>query len=236
MISQTKIAIPVMQKTTEDIITTAKDYIKKGADILELRIDGIDDVNSDIIPEIIEEIAFPIIATNRSKEDGGYFLGSEKERINILKSCCNLEYVEYIDIELQTDPCLRNYILGKCENLGVKTIISFHDFEKTPPIHDLFSIVKEEKSFGDIAKIAVMPKNLEDTISILAIMSRCDNTIAISMGELGSYTRVIASKFNAPITFATGGDVTAPGQIDIETMKLMLNMDLVNHDDLLDDI
>ena len=236
MISQTKIAIPVLKKNTEDIITTAKDYIKKGADILELRIDGIVDANSNTIREIIEEIAFPIIATNRSKDEGGYFIGSERERINILKSCCNLEYVEYIDIELQTDPCLRNYILGKCKENGVKTIVSFHDFEKTPPVDDLLSIVKEEKSYGDIAKIAVMPNNLEDTISILAIMSRCDNTIAISMGELGSYTRVIASKFNAPITFATGGDVTAPGQIDIETMKLMLNMDLVNHDDLLEDM
>ena len=236
MISETRIAVPVMQKTTEDIINIANDYIKKGADLLELRIDRIIDVNSDTIRKTIEEISFPIIVTNRSKNEGGYFLGSERKRIDILKSCCELEFVEYIDIELQTDPCLRTYILGKCENAGVKTIISFHDFEKTPPIDDLLSIVKEEKSLGDIAKIAVMPKDLEDTISILAIMSRCDNTIAISMGELGSYTRVMASKFNAPITFVTGGDVTAPGQIDIETMKLMLNMDLMDHDDLLDDI
>jgi 3-dehydroquinate dehydratase-1 len=236
LISETKIAIPVMQKNKEDIISISKDYIKKGADFLELRIDGMVDVNSNTIRETIEEIAFPIIATNRSKNEGGYFLGSERERINILKTCCDLEYVEYIDIEFQTDPCLRNYILGKCRGAGVKTIISFHDFEKTLPIDNLLSIVKEERSLGDIAKIAVMPNNLEDTISVLAIMSHCDNTIAISMGELGSYTRVIASKFNVPITFATGGDVTAPGQIDIETMKLMLNMDLLNHDDLLEDI
>ncbi|MBZ9570241.1 type I 3-dehydroquinate dehydratase [Methanobrevibacter sp. TMH8] len=236
MISETKIAIPIMQKNTEDIINTANDYIKKGADLLELRIDGIVNADSNTIKEIIGEIAFPIIATNRSKDEGGSFVGSERERIDILKSCCGLKYVEYIDIELQTDSCLRNYILGKCEDVGVKTIISFHDFEKTPPVDDLLEIVKKERSLGDVAKIAVMPKNLEDTISVLAIMSRCENTIAISMGELGSYTRVMASKFNAPITFATGGDVTAPGQIDIETMKLMLNMDLMDHDDLLEDI
>jgi 3-dehydroquinate dehydratase-1 len=46
------------------------------------------------------------------------------------------------------------------------------------------------------------------------------------MGDLGSYTRVMASKFDSPITFAAGTDVTAPGQIDIETMKALLNMDL----------
>ena len=49
---------------------------------------------------------------------------------------------------------------------------------------------------------------------------------AISMSDLGSYTRVMASKFDSPITFAAGRDATAPGQIDIETMRALLNMDL----------
>ena len=80
-----------------------------------------------------------------------------------------------------------------------------------------------------------MPEKLEDTLVILAILSRFDDTIAISMGELGSYTRVMASKFNSPITFAAGRDVTAPGQLDIETMKMLLNMDIMD-DDELDDI
>ena len=58
------------------------------------------------------------------------------------------------------------------------------------------------------------------------------NVVAISMGELGSYTRVIASKFNAPFTFAVVNDNTAPGQIDIDTMKSLMNSDLINTDDL----
>lgn len=236
MISQTKIAIPILQEKEEDIINTAQDFVKKGADLLELRIDGIANVNSDMVKNIIDSINFPVIATNRSKKEGGFFLGSEKERINILKSCCDLKTVEYIDIELQTDPCLRDFLIHKCREANIKTIISFHDFEKTPSVDYLLKIVNEEKELGDVAKIAVMPRNLEDTINVLAIMSHCDDTIAISMGEIGSYTRVMASKFNAPFTFATGGDVTAPGQIDIETMKLLINMDLMDHDDLLDDI
>lgn len=236
MISQTKIAIPILQEKEEDIINTAQDFVKKGADLLELRIDGIANVNSDMVKNIIDSINFPVIATNRSKKEGGFFLGSEKERINILKSCCDLKTVEYIDIELQTDPCLRDFLIDKCREANIKTIISFHDFEKTPSVDYLLKIVNEEKELGDVAKIAVMPRNLEDTINVLAIMSHCDDTIAISMGEIGSYTRVMASKFNAPFTFATGGDVTAPGQIDIETMKLLINMDLMDHDDLLDDI
>lgn len=124
MISQTRIAIPIMQNNKEDILKTAKDYIRNGADFLELRIDVITDATPEMIKKIVEDISFPIIATNRAQNEGGYFLGSEREKINILKSCCNLKYVEYVDIELQTDPCLRNYILSKCNDAKVKTIIS----------------------------------------------------------------------------------------------------------------
>ena len=38
----------------------------------------------------------------------------------------------------------------------------------------------------------------------------------------------MASKFKSPITFAVGRDVTAPGQLDIETMKMLLNMNLMD--------
>ena len=87
-------------------------------------------------------------------------------------------------------------------------------------------VVNKEQELGDIAKVAFMPKDLDDTLKVLAILSHCENTIAISMSDLGSYTRVMASKFDSPITFASGTDATAPGQIDIETMKALLNMDL----------
>ena len=102
----------------------------------------------------------------------------------------------------------------------------FHDFHKTPEINEIMYIVEKEQKLGDIAKVAFMPNDLDDTLKILAILSHCENTIAISMSDLGSYTRVMASKFDSPITFAAGRDVTALGQIDIETMKSLLNMDL----------
>lgn len=228
MYSQTKIAIPIAQKDKDSVIEVAKDCIKKGADILEFRIDAMDNPDSETLIDIIKTIDFPTIATNRIDSEGGDFKGSEEERVNLLLAVA--PYVEYIDIELQTN----DEYIEKIKNTGVKTIISYHDFEKTPELSDLMYIVKKEKQVGDIAKVAVMPQDLEDTLVILAILSSCDNTIAISMGELGSYTRVMASKFNSPITFAVGSDVTAPGQLDIETMKMLLNTNIINDEDLPD--
>lgn len=220
MYSQTKIAIPIFQNTKESVIAVAEDCIDKGADILEFRIDALDNPNPKEIKEIIEEINFPMIATNRIASEGGSFKGSEEERVNLLLECIDL--VDYVDIELQSDD---KYISLLNEG-SAKTIISYHDFEKTPTLDEIYYIVEKEKELGDIAKVAFMPKDLDDTLKVLAILSHYSNTIAISMSDLGSYTRVMASKFNSPITFAAGTDVTAPGQIDIETMKSLLNMDL----------
>ena len=101
MYSETKIAIPIFQKNKEDILKVANDCIIKGADILELRIDGMDNPNPQIVKEIIEEINFPTIATNRAMKEGGSFRGSEEDRIAILRECCDV--ADYVDVELQTD-------------------------------------------------------------------------------------------------------------------------------------
>ena len=220
MYSQTKIAIPILQEKCEDVIEVAQDCIEKGADVLEFRIDALKNPDIGEIKSTIKEIDFPMIATNRIQSEGGSFKGSEDERIDILYECAGL--VDYVDIELQCDD---DYI-NKIHDTGTKTIVSYHDFEKTPDLNEIMYIVDKEHELGDIAKVAFMPQDLEDTLTILAVLSHCEDTIAISMGDLGSYTRVMASKFDSPITFAAGTDVTAPGQIDIETMKALLNMDL----------
>ena len=220
MYSQTKIAIPIFQEKCEDVIEVAQDCIEKGADVLEFRIDALKNPDIGEIKNTIKEIDFPMIATNRIQSEGGSFKGSEDERIDILYECAGL--VDYVDIELQCDD---DYI-NRIHDTGTKTIVSYHDFEKTPDLNEIMYIVDKEHELGDIAKVAFMPQDLEDTLTILAVLSHCEDTIAISMGDLGSYTRVMASKFDSPITFAAGTDVTAPGQIDIETMKALLNMDL----------
>ena len=122
MYSQTKIAIPIAQKEKEDVIEVAHDCIRKGADILEFRIDAMNNPTSDLIVEIAKEINFPMIATNRIDIEGGSFKGSEKERVELLKSIA--PYVDYIDIELVTD----DKYIEEIKNTGTKTIISYHNF------------------------------------------------------------------------------------------------------------
>ncbi|MDI9624752.1 MAG: type I 3-dehydroquinate dehydratase [Methanothermobacter sp.] len=212
----TLICAPIIEKNMEQIPEIATEYIERGADILELRIDAIENPSKAKIRELASNIQYPFIATNRSPDEGGLFKGSEKERIELIIAAS--EEAEYVDIELQT----KKEELEKIIELPVKKIISYHNFHETPTLERLSRIVIEEKKIGDIAKIAVMPKTIKDTLTILELSSREDDLIAISMGELGKYTRIITPLFGSPITYATGGKPSAPGQLEIEKTRLIL--------------
>jgi 3-dehydroquinate dehydratase-1 len=67
-----------------------------------------------------------------------------------------------------------------------------------------------------------MPRNIQDTLTVLEVLSRVSNTIGISMGDLGKYTRVVAPLFGSPLTFASVDVESAPGQLNINTTRNIL--------------
>lgn len=184
-------------------------------DYVELRSDVINDVTSAKVSYIIDKMKsisdIPIILTNRTGTEGGFFQGSEEERIKILSD--NACFVEYTDVELSTDSTLRQKVIDNAN----KTIISYHNFSETPSFEYLEDIVIKAKNIGDIPKVAVKPQKLEDTFILLKLMMKYRNMIGISMDKIGAYTRVIGPIIGAPITYAAIDSQSAPGQLDIKT-------------------
>lgn len=213
------ICIPLVEKESKNVLESAEKAINLGADILEFRIDALEDPDSDEIQQLIIDIGHPLIATNRSKSEGGLFNGSERERISILTKAA--EYADIVDIELQTDEKLR----GKVIKTSKSNIVSYHDFKKTPSFEELLDVVKQEKEIGDMAKFAVMANKYEDTLIVLKVLLEVQNTIGISLGKIGKYTRVVAPLFGSPITWASNIKESAPGQMDIKTTRnILLNL------------
>jgi 3-dehydroquinate dehydratase-1 len=217
MTSKPLICVPIFQKDREKVLKVANKAIKLGADLLELRIDFLLDPDPQKVIHLLEEINFPLIATNRMREEGGYFRGSEAERTDILLE--TVQYVDFIDIELRTEDKYRLKVI----NASKSSIISYHDFQSTPPIKELQRIVTEEKKLGKIAKFAVMPNNMQDTLNVLEVVNHSENTIGISMGEMGRYTRILASLFGSPITYASLDGGSAPGQLNIRETKEIID-------------
>jgi 3-dehydroquinate dehydratase-1 len=222
LFNKTRICVPILEKTYESALESSKSSVVAGADLLELRIDFIENSDPDGVKNLIQEIDFPLIATNRRREENGLFNGSETDRIEILLEAAKV--AEIVDIELGTDLDFLNKIV-KTSDLS---IISYHDFEKTPDKDFLLEIVNKELELGDMAKFAVMPKTMADTVIVLNVLSEVENTVGISMGDMGTYTRVVAPLFGSPLTFASYENSSAPGQLNIDTTRDFINKLSIN--------
>jgi 3-dehydroquinate dehydratase-1 len=213
---KTRICASILQEDPDKIIESAEKAISLGADLLEVRIDAITDPELGKVSEVVRKINYPLIATNRMIDEGGFFEGSEKMRIQLLMEA--VPYAEFVDIELQTKEKLRSKII----EVSRSTIISYHNYEKTPPKEDILDIVRRAGEWGDLAKFAVMPTNIKDTLTVLEVLSETEGVIGISMGELGRYTRLVAPLFGSPITYTSINSSTAPGQLDITSTQNFL--------------
>ena len=99
--------------------------------------------------------------------------------------------------------------------------ISYHNFKKTPSKEELSSIVEKSLSIGDIAKFATMINSKSDILNVLSTINKYSGkVIGIGMGEKGKITRILGPYFGSILTFASyKGKSSAPGQIDINTLK-----------------
>ncbi|MEA1924773.1 MAG: type I 3-dehydroquinate dehydratase [Candidatus Altiarchaeota archaeon] len=194
------------------------------ADLLEYRVDLSPDKGLKYLGGELQKLSRhgkPIILTNRSRTEGGEFKGSEDERINLMKSL--LDYVNYIDVELSTGDHLRDMLIKKAKDKGIKSILSFHDFSETPSGAWIESILEKELALGDMAKVAFKVNNPWDILSLyqtcLKMGEGSNRIIAIPMGSpLG---RIAGFLFDVPIFYS--GDM-APGQLSARQTRELLDL------------
>ncbi|HTX61248.1 MAG TPA: type I 3-dehydroquinate dehydratase [Methanobacterium sp.] len=217
MADKTLICVPIFQTNLSECHKTANKALKLGADILELRVDALQNPDPDRIIKFLDELDVKKIVTNRMAREGGLYKGSEIERTDILRDIAG--YSDYVDIELITEESHRSKVL----NAANSSIVSYHNFKQTPSVDELLKIVELEKECGDLAKFAVMPRKMADTLKVFEVLAQVKDTIGISMGDMGSYTRVTASLFGSPITFASIDNESAPGQLNIHLTRLFLD-------------
>ena len=132
----------------------------------------------------------------------------------------------YVDIEIEAPDDQREAIADIARKHGCKVILSYHNYNETPGLRDLFSIVDECFAKGaDVAKLATMVNSKKDSANLLALYSVEKPIVAVGMGELGKLSRVAAPFMGAEFTFAAedGSTGTAPGQITYSTMKKLLD-------------
>jgi 3-dehydroquinate dehydratase-1 len=229
-------------------IHEAKRAKESGADILELRIDLLEAEEKSVakVKEFVamlknpqSSLQMPIIITNRRKEEGGAFTGTEAERIGMLSdiletAAAEEELVDAVDIEFFSPAAGKQEILKKAKRRHIPVISSFHDFNGMPRREDILSIIRSMyKEGGSIAKIAVTPKTVNDALLLLELTQKLSSegklVVTIGMGRVGRHLRVIAPLYGSALAYGfiegenEKEEGVAPGQFSVKELRNMMN-------------
>lgn len=230
-----KICAPIAGKTTSEILAETRAVAESCAQIGELRIDWYEDgADAERAAGLLEQVRaaagnMPLLFTFRTAGEGG-----EKDIDKELYTAINNKVIEsgfadLVDIEWLTAGEGLDGLAEKARTYGIKTIISSHDFKKTPSKEALLNQLREmEKSSGDIIKLAVMPNSREDVFNLLQASFQMKEeaekpVITMSMGREGLISRVGGEFFGSALTFGCVGRKSAPGQLQAEKLDAVLN-------------
>lgn len=231
-----KICVPIAASSREDIIRAAEKLLKLPVDIAEWRADYYEDCADKIkLAETLEMLRktlghLPILFTLRRQAEGGRVSLSDGEYMDLLKAAAKSRIVDMIDVELSAGIKAISRIALAAHLRGAKLLVSHHDFDATPKTLELAAIFDEmKKSKADIMKVAVMPKNRDDVITLYGVCRKltedplCKPFIAIAMGEEGMISRTAAEQFGSAVTFGSADTETAPGQIRADVLKSLMD-------------
>lgn len=192
------------------------------ADVVELRLDRIRDVDLD---RLAAARGRPKLLTVRSRAQGG---GSPPaERHDLLRRMAAMP-VEYIDLELGDE-----HHLASTRSGGPRRILSHHVLDSTPL--DLLPLLARMQAVPGIAlrKLVTFAEIASDNLRIRDLLrAHGDGSLAaFCMGTKGIPSRVLASAWGSAAIYAPrrGDSLTAPGQICLEELFETYGFDAIDH-------
>jgi 3-dehydroquinate dehydratase-1/3-dehydroquinate dehydratase/shikimate dehydrogenase len=139
------------------------------ADVLEIRLDSM------TVPEpekCCSLLRRPLLFTNRPTWEGGRFAGTEEARTAPLLEAVRLR-AAYVDLELRAAPDSRHRLLEASQDGSTRMILSWHDFEGTPPAVELADILRQMAASGaHIGKIVTTAHSANDVLRVLALQEQ----------------------------------------------------------------
>lgn len=223
-----KICVPLTGSGMPALLSEIRAVADLPADLYEWRADSFFGGFSDALAALKEGLGEkPLLCTVRTEREGGGARLSPEEYERTLTGLLELGGFQLLDIEFSQgeDRVRRLAALARSQGIGV--VVSQHDFEKTPAEDEMFHRLLAMKELGaDLPKLAVTPRTPKDVLALLSATLRAAEkigpVITMSMGGLGKITRVSGGVFGSCLTFGAGQSASAPGQIETEDLRAIL--------------
>ena len=193
--------------------------MRKPPDLFELRLDRLAPSISQV-DAALSRLPAPAIITARVSREGGANNLPTAERRNLLLRF--LPRAAYVDLELRSAKSLRAVLRSASEN-KVATIISFHDFQTTPPASRLDEIVSRARSLGaSLIKVATRTDTAAQLERLLDFFERHRgraDVVAMGIGKLGGASRLELLRRGCLLNYGHLGSPGAPGQLSVRELR-----------------
>ena len=232
-----KIIVPIVGITKEDIIEEAKTFDSIPVDVVEWRADWIEGVFDfakveDVLKDLRTVLGnIPLLMTFRTSKEGGEKAIEPDAYAELNIKAAQTGYVDLVDVEIFTGDEIVKKIIDGAHAAGVKVIASNHDFFKTPAKTDIiYRLRKMQDMNADIPKIAVMPQNKKDVLTLLAATEEMTTNyadrpiITMSMAGTGVISRLCGEVFGSSMTFGAAKKASAPGQMGVNDLNTVLGL------------
>jgi 3-dehydroquinate dehydratase type I len=220
------ICVALTAQDINQLTTMIAQSEQEGASIIEIRLDYLDELPQ--FEEIRDMTTLPLIATNRSPNEGGFKTINETARIQSLINAASAGF-EYIDLEWQTLQVQQ--LCAKLKGFSnTQIILSHHDFHASPTLKQLSNIHHKQVQAGaDICKIIFTANTITDNLLCLDLVhqvSKNQRIISFCMGSQGLMSRLFSPLFGGFLTYAAieQGKEAAAGQITLAEMNQFYEM------------
>ena len=203
-----KIIVPIVGVTKNDIIEEAKTFHSIPVDVVEWRVDWFEGVFDfaqveDVLKDLREALGnIPLLMTFRTSKEGGEKAIEPAAYAELNIKAAQTGYVDLIDVEIFTGDEIVKKIIDGAHAAGVKVI----------------------------PKIAVMPQNKKDVLTLLAATEEMTTNyadrpiITMSMAGTGVISRLCGEVFGSSMTFGAAKKASAPGQMGVNDLSTVLDL------------
>lgn len=234
-----KLCISATGRSLKDLINCARMALAQ-SQFIELRLDWLKQP-LEAIPHIASLLASSpgatVQATCRRQPNGGEFAGSVEMQLKILLTAveagCKLVDIEIESAEQANSPEAQALLSQLRTKAGI--IISFHDFQKTPPLGPV--ITRLLKVPADIYKLVPTATEQTDVVRLLDELSRLsalggERWVGFCMGQAGVPSRVLALSRGSAFIYAAPASadpaqLAAPGQLDADILHRRYRADRI---------
>lgn len=215
----TKIAAVIIADKPSEMEKKARGALKRGTDLVELRLDSLQDLRPETLRRLAHLFGPRAIATLRSGEQGGFQKLPEERRRRILTDLCGLGF-RYVDVELQTDTAWVESLGTMASRHYQDLLVSYHFTTPVEP-SDAADALEACLGIGDVGKVALPIEDVEHALSLVEFARnqalQAKRYVLIGMGAQGMLTRALAEDVGQELEYAHVGIPSAAGQFALET-------------------